>query len=75
MDNMEVSRRIKSLCKSKGVTVKKMTETLNISRNMIYDLEKGDRSLISSTLEKIADYLDVSMDYLAGRTDNREINR
>ena len=52
-----------------------MIESLNISRNIIYDLEKNDRYLNSNTFERIADFFGVSMDYLAGRTDNPEMNK
>lgn len=75
MNNKEISAKIKSLCKQKGMTVKYMTEQLNISRNLIYDLEKKNQYLKSNTLEKIAVFFDVSMDFIAGRTDNPEINK
>lgn len=75
MNNKEISAKIKSLCKQKGITVKYMTEKLNISRNLIYDLEKKDQCLNSNTLEKIAVFFDVSMDFIAGRTDNPNINK
>lgn len=75
MDNKIISTRIKALCEEKGITVKYMIESLNISRNIIYDLEKNDRYLNSNTFERIADFFGVSMDYLAGRTDNPEMNK
>lgn len=75
MKNKEISAKIKSLCKKKGITVKYMTEQLNISRNLIYDLEKKDQYLKSNTLEKIAVFFGVSMDYIAGRTDKPDINK
>lgn len=75
LDNKEISAKIKLLCKQKGVTVKYMTEKLNISRNLIYDLEKNNQYLKSNTLEKIAVFFDVSMDYIVGRTDNPDINK
>lgn len=75
MNNKEISAKIKSLCKKKGITVKYMTEQLNISRNLIYDLEKKDQYLKSNTLEKIAVFFGVSMDYIAGRTDKSDINK
>lgn len=75
MDVLTTSIRIKSLCKSKGVTVKTLLESTDINRNFIYDLEKSGRIPSADKFERIADYLDCSVDYLLGRTDNPEINR
>ncbi|WP_369597904.1 helix-turn-helix domain-containing protein [uncultured Oscillibacter sp.] len=38
-------------------------------------MEKRDWTPSCEILEKIADYLDCSVDYLLGRTDNPDINR
>lgn len=46
-----------------------------LNQNVIYYWESAGRSPNLKTLVKVADYLDVSIDYLAGRTDNSEINR
>ena len=40
----------------------------------MYDLKRGQVPSIES-VEKIADYLDCSIDYLIGRTDNPDINK
>ena len=69
----DVSTRIKSVAKSKGITVKKLLEDVgmgfNAMSNMRTSMPKADN------LAKIADYLDCSVDYLLGRTDNPEVNR
>ena len=36
---------------------------------------KASKSFAHDSLARIADYLDCSVDYLLGRTDNPEINR
>jgi len=46
-----------------------------IYKSLIYDLEKRDRTPSAEVLEKIADYLDCSVDYLLVRTDRPDINR
>ena len=69
----DVATRIKSVAKSKGITVKKLLEDvgmgLNAMSNMRTSMPKADN------LAKIADYLDCSVDYLLGRTDKPEVNR
>lgn len=59
----------------KGITAKKLSEATGISTGNISDWKSG-RSLPSAPkLDIIADYLDCSVDYLLGRTDNPEVNR
>lgn len=75
MNNVQLSNNIKSLCKLKKTTVKRLLEVCNINRNFIYDLEKKAQAPSADKLEAIADYLDCSVDYLLGRTNNPEINK
>ena len=75
MNVLIVSSRIKELCKSKKVTIKTLLENTSIDRNFIYDLEKSGQIPSGDKFERIADYLDCSVDYLLGRTDNPEVNR
>lgn len=74
MYNMQYAQRIKDRCKEKGYTIKEMLEHCEISRNYMYDLKVNRVPLIES-VEKIADYLDCSIDYLIGRTDKPDINK
>lgn len=48
---------------------------LNISQNAISQYETGIREADYKTMIAIADYFDVSLDYLFGRTENPNINR
>ena len=68
-----VADKIKQLAKSKKITIKKLLEDVglgfNTMTNMKTSMPKADN------LAKIADYLDCSVDYLLGRTDNPETNR
>lgn len=48
---------------------------LNISQNAISQYETGIREASYDTLIAIADYFNVSIDYLLGRTDNPTVNR
>ena len=45
---------------------------LNVSQNTICRYEAGEREAGYAMLIRIADYFDVSVDYLLGRTDTRE---
>ena len=62
-----IANKIKTLAKSKGVSVKKVLEGVglgfNTMSNMKTSMPKADN------LARIADYLDCSVDYLLGRTD------
>ncbi|MCI9576109.1 MAG: helix-turn-helix transcriptional regulator [Clostridiales bacterium] len=75
MDTLTTAFRIKSLCNSRKITIKSLLENTAINRNFMYDLEKCGQSPSADKLERIADYLEVSVDYLLGRTDNPEINQ
>lgn len=46
-----------------------------MSQNTISRYETGERELSLAELIKIADYFDVSIDYILDRTDNPKINR
>ena len=67
--------RLKSLRKEKGISQLKLALDLNMSQNSISRYETGEREADYRTLILIADYFDVSIDYLLGRTDNPKINR
>jgi len=68
---MSLVKRIKYLCDSKKVTFAEVERKINISNGQIRRWD--DVSPKSETLKKVADYFNVSTDYLLGRTDNTEI--
>lgn len=68
MDILIVSSRIKLRCKDLGYTVKSLLEMADVSHSFMYDLEKRNRIPSADKLERIADCLDCSVDYLLGRT-------
>ncbi|WP_449453329.1 helix-turn-helix domain-containing protein [Streptococcus suis] len=63
--------RIKELAKSRGVTLGGLEERLGLSRNSIYTMKNKKPS--AERLQLIADYFNVSTDYLLGRTDNPKL--
>ncbi len=75
METIQITKRIKLICKSQKKTVSQMLIDCNISKSFIYDIEKRNMSPSCDKISRIADYLDVSVDYLLGRTDNPEVNK
>ena len=67
--------RLKELRKSRGISQLKLAIDLNMNQNSISRYETGEREADYATLVKFADYFDVSVDYLLGRTDNPKVNR
>lgn len=70
----DIAIRIKMCAKLKGYKLKDMLNDLNMGINAISEFSKG-QALSCISLAKIADYLDCSVDYLLGRTENPEINK
>lgn len=62
--------RLKEIRKSKGITQLKMAMDLNTNQNTISRYETGEREPSILELIKIADYFNISVDYLLERTDN-----
>ena len=70
MYNHNVLRaKIRYQCDCKGITLKKMLSDLGYNVNILTQAT-GNKGISSSTLYAIADYLEVSVDFLLGRTDN-----
>lgn len=65
---MTVFERIKSLAKTHSKTMKQVTLDLNYSENYFYTLKNGKQPS-AEKLNEIADYFNVSVDYLLGRED------
>ncbi|EAF4220029.1 XRE family transcriptional regulator [Listeria monocytogenes] len=64
--------RVKELCKKRGIPVSKLESDVGFGKNSIYSWKQNNPS--SDKLQKIADYFNVSTDYLLGRTDNPQID-
>jgi transcriptional regulator with XRE-family HTH domain len=66
---MTVFERIKELAKKRSKTIKQVTQDLNYSENYFYSLKSGKQPS-AEKLKEIAEYFNVSVDYLLGRTDD-----
>lgn len=64
----DIANRIRTLVKSKGISVKSMLSDLDMGVNTLHNMKTSTPK--SDTLARIADYLRTSVDYLLGRTDN-----
>ena len=59
--------RLNALRKERGIPAKQMAEQLGMELRSYRNYESGDREPALGTLVKIADILDVSLDYLLCR--------
>ena len=73
-NSQEVSNRIKETAKSKGIALKEMLSECDLGINLISHLAKG-QAVTCVNIAKIADYLDCSVDFLLGRTENPESHK
>ncbi len=67
--------RLKELRKKRKISQVKLAIDLNMSQNSISRYETGEREPDFASLIKIADYFNVSVDYLLERTDNPNLNQ
>ena len=63
--------KVRELARKKGLSLNQVEEKLGYSKNTLYSLKR--QKVSSERLQEIADYFNVSTDYLLGRTDNPAI--
>ena len=73
-DSHNIATTIKTIAKEKNIVIKQMLSDCGLGSNTMSAMYHG-KSIASDSLARIADYLDCSVDFLLGRTDNPEINR
>lgn len=62
--------RLREIRKARGISQLKLAMDLNTNQNTISRYETGEREPGIAELIALADYFDVSVDYLLERTDN-----
>ncbi len=67
--------RLKELRKKRGISQLRLAIELGMNQNSISRYESGEREADYRTLIRLADYFNVSIDYLLERTDNPTVNR
>lgn len=66
--------RIKEMCVTRRISIATMLSDCRIAKNTVTNLNQGKDMMLSNAV-KIADYLNVSIDYLVGRTDNPDSHK
>lgn len=72
---MIFNERLKILRKEKAMTQEQAAHALSVTLRNYQRFEADGSTPNYVNLIKLADFFDVSLDYLTGRTDKREINR
>ena len=67
--------RFKQLRRQRGISQLKLAMDLGLNQNSISRYESGEREADYQTLIRLADYFNVSVDYLLERTENPAVNR
>lgn len=63
------------LLQKRGITPYRVAKETGISQGLMVEYKSGKKLPTLQNITKIADYLDCSVDYLLGRTENPEINK
>lgn len=63
---------VKELCRRQGISLNTLEERIGFSRNSLYSWKNSEPK--PKKLNAVADYFNVSTDYLLGRTDNPAID-
>jgi len=69
------SERLKALRLAKNLKQSEIAALLGVSVAQVSDIERNRRSTSIDKLIALADYFDVSLDYLVGRSDNPDVSR
>ena len=70
-----MTNNLKKLRKQAGLTQISLQMKTGIEQALLSKFENGDRVPPTETLILLADFYNVSMDYIMGRTENPEINK
>ena len=68
-------QRIQDLRTDADMSQKQLSEILHISQRSYSHYETGLRNIPVEMLIRLANYYDISVDYLVGRTDKKEMNK
>ena len=66
---MDISERLKELRTKKGYSQSELADKLHVSKSTISMIEAGSRKPSYELMEQLADFFNVSMDYLRGEDD------
>lgn len=69
IDLERLANRVKALRENLEITQMQLAKDVGVSRSMIGEIERAVKSGSPKTISKLADYFNVSVDYLLGKTD------
>lgn len=73
LGSLKLGERLKLVRSNKKLTQEELSNKLGIHRSTYAGYESGHREPDINTLQKLADFFEVSIDYLSGRTDDPRI--
>lgn len=68
-------QRIRNLREDRDLNQTQVAQILHCSQRTYSYYESGGHDIPTEVLIRLADFYDVSIDYLLGRTDKKEINK
>ena len=68
-------QRIQDLRTDADMSQRELSEILHISQRSYSHYETGSRNIPIEMLIRLANYYEISLDYLVGRTDNKKIGK
>lgn len=71
----DTANRIKTIAKIRKISTGEMLADCELNKNTLSSMLSRGSWLQANSLARIADYLDCSVDFLLGRTDNPNINK
>lgn len=74
MENQQIVQNLRLLCKENQESISAVLSNCDITKSFIYDLEKRNQSPSVDKLVRLAQYFNVSVDYLLGRTNIKDVN-
>ena len=75
MDQKKIGRFLKELRKEKDITQEQLAEKINVSRTYIAKIENGLQTGPIEIAIELAEFFDVSLDFLLLGKENRHIGR
>ncbi len=67
--------KLQQLRKERGISQAKFAKHFGVAQNTVSNWESGNRAMDGQILSKMADFFDVSIDYLMGKSDIRRMDR
>ena len=74
-DEIIFAMRLNHLRKGRNLTLNQLGEAIGATKATIGNLVNGNKRPSLEMAYSLADYFDVSLDYLVGRSDNPKINK